>query len=489
MYMGDTLTFEMSDNYRELAAADSIDRRQLLRMLGASGTVALAGCSGGGDGGDGGSDGGDGGSDGGDGGSDGGTPSGEPLAAERIGYESAENSMDYWTQKDFIQTAENSNLADVHESFLTTWAENHPDWMLNVEIQTSLEQFKTQLLQANAAGNAPPMSECDSFWVPQFYGNLSSVDEAMEEYDDWYPFVEEVAKNNGSWRAVWQNTDCRALYYRKDLIDEYADGEPPRTWDELVSVGQDIVDNEDMNGYMYNGGRWEATTFDNLAHFWALGGTLVNDEGAPVLDQEENRQALIDVMSWFKRTIDSGITPQRVANINDYVQLREAALNDQTAMFLGGNWQISTMKSLVDEEVWSNWKVAPIPQQSADIAATGVGGWTKAVFTDNEEERQAAVDLYSQFTSAENMARRCREGGFLPTRQSVFQNNEFFSENEYFQVYSSLLEDGKARPGYPIYTTISNEWQVAAGKVITGQASPEDAAQTMINNVNSEYDG
>jgi len=59
------------------------------------------------------------------------------------------------------------------------------------------------------------MSECDSFWVPQFYGNLSPVDEAMAEYDDWYPFVENVAKNDGSGERVWQNTDCRALYYRQ----------------------------------------------------------------------------------------------------------------------------------------------------------------------------------------------------------------------------------------------------------------------------------
>ncbi|MDS0295417.1 extracellular solute-binding protein [Halogeometricum luteum] len=476
----------MASNHEESDPAESINRRRLLGLMGLGGAVALAGCSGGNDGsgnGGGGSTG-DGSESGG-----GGSPSGEPLGSERIGYSSASNTVNYWTQEDFIHTAENTNLGSVHEGMLTTWAEEHPDWKINVQIQTNLEQFKTKLLQANASNNAPPMSEVDSFWVPQFYGDLASVDEAMQEYDDWYPFVENVAKNEGSWRAVWQNTDCRALYYRKDLLDEYNEGNPPETWDELVDVGSAIADGENMNGYMYNGGRWEATTFDNLAHFWALGGTLIDDQGAPVLDESENRSALVEVMKWFKRTIDSGITPQRVANINDYAQLREAALNDQTAMFLGGNWQISTMKSMVDEDVWSNWKVAPIPQKNADIAATGVGGWTKGVFTDDEEQRKVAVDLYSLFTDSGNMAQRCREGGFLPTRQSVFEENEFFSEDEYFQVYSKLLENGRARPGYPIYTTVSSEWQIAAGEVITGQSDPETAVRNMINNVNSEYDG
>jgi len=218
--------------------------------------------------------------------------------------------MNYWTQEDFIHTAENTNLGAVHEELLTTWAEEHPDWQINVQIQTNLEQFKTP--NSSRPTRAGMRRRCPSVTRS---GYPSSTEISRRSTRLW----RSTTTGTRSWRmsrrttafrrAVWQNTDCRALYYRQDLIDEYADGEPPRTWDKLVSVGQDIVDNEDMNAYMYNGGRWEATTFDNLAHFWALGGTLVNDEGAPVLDQEENRQALIDVMARFRRTIDSGITP------------------------------------------------------------------------------------------------------------------------------------------------------------------------------------
>ena len=31
-----------------------------------------------------------------------------------------------------------------------------------------------------------------------------------------------------------------------------------------------------VDGYLFNGGRWEGTTFDNLAHFWSQGGELVD---------------------------------------------------------------------------------------------------------------------------------------------------------------------------------------------------------------------
>ena len=138
-----------------------------------------------------------------------------------------------------------------------------------------------------------------------------------------------------------ENTDCRALYYRKDLIDKYNDGKPPETWDELIKVGKSIKKQENMSGYMYNGGKWEGTTFDNLAMFWAQGGDLVNDQGKPVLGEGKNKEALLNVFKFFKRTVDSGVTPKRVANINDYGILTQGcSQRRETAMFLGGNWQI-----------------------------------------------------------------------------------------------------------------------------------------------------
>jgi len=170
-------------------------------------------------------------------------------------------------------------------------------------------------------------------------------------------------------------------------------------------------------------------------------------------------------MALFRRTIDSGITPSESPTSTTTRSCAEAALNDQTAMFLGGNWQISTMKSMVDEEVWSNWKVARSHSRApTSLRRALAAGRRPCSPTTRKSVRPPSI--YSQFTTAENMALRCREGGFLPTRQTVFEDNEFFRG----RVFPGLLEppeNGQARPGYPIYTTISSEWRVAAGKVIT----------------------
>lgn len=451
-------------------------RRTVVKTAVAGGSTllgSLAGCMGGSNGGQNGSSGGD------------------MVTKNRVGSADAKNSLTHWMLPSASHTAqETPKLAKVYEELLRTWAKDHSDFAMNIQYKTNLEQMKTKLLQAAAKGNAPAMSQVDSFWVPNFTDSLQPVNDAIESPDDWYPFVKDVVQRNGDWKAVWRNTDCRALFYRQDLIDKYNDGTPPKTWEELLSVGGDIAGKEDMAGYMYNGGKWEATTFDHLAMYWAQGGDLIGKQGAPVLDKAKNREALVSVFDFLKRTVDSGVTPKRVANINDYNLLHKAALNGETAMFLGGNWQISSMKQQVDsEKEWKKWKVAEVPQRSADISATGTGGWTVGVFEQDETKRKAATDYAAQFTTKENMGKFCKAGGYLPTRKSVFEEVSFFSEDPYMQTFKKLLENGRARPGVPIYLTISSEWQTAAGKVLTGQASPKQAVNTMIKNVNAEYDG
>lgn len=469
-----------------------LTRRTTLKLgaTGASSTLlaSLAGCtgssgSGSGNGGSGGENDSGGSNDGTSGGS-----SGDLVTKNRIGSADASSTLTHWLLPTASHTQEdNPEHAKVYEEFFKTWAENHGDTKIELEYQTNLEQMKTKLLQSAAKGNAPSMSQVDSFWVPNFTDHLQPVTDAIEDPDDWYPFVKDVMVKDGEWQAVWKNTDCRALYYRQDMMDKYNDGEPPGTWDELISVGQSIAENEDMEGYMYNGGKWEATTFDNLALFWAQGGDLVDDQGNPVLDESGNKEALLNTFGFLKRTIDSGVTPKRVANINDYALLRQAALNGDTAMFLGGNWQISNIKQQVDsQEEAENWQVSKIPQMEADTSSTGTGGWTVGVFEQDDGKRGAATDYAGLFASKENMGEFCKVGGYLPTRKSVFEEVGFFSEDPYMQTFKQLLENGRARPGYPIYLTISSEWQTAAGKVITGQASPKAAVETMIQNVNAE---
>lgn len=408
------------------------------------------------------------------------------VTADRIG--TGDQELVYWAIKAHSHQDENEAFANtIRNDFYAEWAGSHPEYSINYQLQPSYNQFQTKLVQAAAQGNAPDISIADSFWVPNFYDELTPVTDRIDDTDDWFPFVKDVVVQDGEWVTVWQNTDCRALYYRQDMIDEYGSGNPPETWEEVVTVGQDIAENENMSGFMFNGGRWEGTTFDNLAHYWGQGGQILDDNRNLVIDTDENRDRLLNVFQFFQQAVDSGATPQRVASITDYDTLTQAAVNGDTAMFVGGNWQIASIKQDVDD--WENWQVAKIPMRESDMAATGSGGWTQCVFTGDDGLVEAAKDFTTMWVDKDKMATYAREGGYLPTRPSIFEEYEYFSEDPYQQTFGQLLEDSQARPGGQKYSTFSSEFQVATGKVLSGQASPENAVNTLVESVMSQHGG
>ena len=108
--------------------------------------------------------------------------------------------------------------------------------------------------------------------------------------------------------GLWHETDCRVLFYRKDLVPA-----PPRTWDELLDTASRVAREQKMSGYLYNAGRWEATVFDHLAMFWAQGGELVDRDGRPTVGDEPNRRAMLRVLGFLRDTIQRGASPRSSA--------------------------------------------------------------------------------------------------------------------------------------------------------------------------------
>ncbi|MGO7859864.1 ABC transporter substrate-binding protein, partial [Rhizobium ruizarguesonis] len=75
----------------------------------------------------------------------------------------------------------------------------------------------------------------------------------------------------------------------------------------------------------FNVGRWEGTTFDWLANYWALGGKLVDDSGKPVFCEGENKEKFLKALNYFKYLVDSGAAPKRVSTIANYDDMNAAA--------------------------------------------------------------------------------------------------------------------------------------------------------------------
>ena len=455
----------------------SLTRREALAAGGTASAIALAGCAGIGNG-------------------DGTSQFGEsdPLVThERFGK--GATALTYQTstfytpiESESDQPAAAPALKTQHEE----WAENNPDYRVEVSYP-AFGEWKNNLLTSAAEGNAPDGSTLDSKWVADFYEYLEPLNEYVEDTDDFFPFVRETAMRDGDLLAAWKYTGCRCLYYRQDILDTYNDGSPPTTWEELLTVGQDIVENEDMDAYMFQ----TSAALGNLPYFWSSGGTLVNDAGAPVLDQDDNRAALVAALGFIQDLVDTGVTPQRVASIEEVEALPREGRAGNLAMFVGNNDQIErNLKNPIeqDDEIpddrWQRWNVAKIPRPAGGEHTTGVGGWTEGAFTEgNSGEAAAMKEFIARFVEPEAMGRYCEAAALLPTRESVFDDSDLYDpDTPYQDQFREFLQDGVARPARPIYSTIESEYVVAIENVVTGQSDPESAADTMITNVNEEYE-
>ena len=405
----------------------------------------------------------------------------------RIGRPDAPTTLTVWAQQDYSHLAARPAIADTFTAIFEEWARTRPDVQLRLSVMPALELHKAKLQLAAQAGRLPDIASIDSFWMPLFLagGYLQPLNDDWPEEDrrDFLPFtISTLSDASGRVFGLWHETDCRVLFYRRDLVPT-----PPRTWDELIDVASRVARERHIAGYLYNAGRWEATVFDHLAMFWGQGGELVDGEGRPIFGEPPHRERMLRLFEFLRETVRSGASPTSVLASNDYQQLTAAATAGDVAMFLGGNWQLNDLRAGLRAEDFANWEIAPIPRANGATASTGTGGWVWVVFTRDRERRRAAVEFIRDVERRDHAARISMATGHLPARRSVYRDYPFFSRDRWYQRFGEMLRYGRARPLVAVYPAISQALQIAIGDVISGAQAPDAAVDRAFDAARAEH--
>jgi len=405
----------------------------------------------------------------------------------RIGRPDAPTTLTVWAQQDYSHLAARPAIADTFTAIFEDWARTRPDVQLRLSVMPALELHKAKLQLAAQAGRLPDVASIDSFWMPLFLagGYLQPLNDDWPEEDrrDFLPFtISTLSDASGRVFGLWHETDCRVLFYRRDLVPT-----PPRTWDELIDVASRVARERHIAGYLYNAGRWEATVFDHLAMFWGQGGELVDGEGRPIFGEPPHRERMLRLFEFLRETVRSGASPTSVLASNDYQQLTAAATAGDVAMFLGGNWQLNDLRAGLRAEDFANWEIAPIPQANGATLSTGTGGWVWVVFTRDRERRRAAVEFIRDVERRDHAARISMATGHLPARRSVYRDYPFFSRDRWYQRFGEMLRYGRARPLVAVYPAISQALQIAIGDVISGAQAPDAAVDRAFDAARAEH--
>ncbi|MEO8501170.1 MAG: extracellular solute-binding protein [Vicinamibacteria bacterium] len=393
----------------------------------------------------------------------------------RIGRADAPIVISMWAQQDYSHLAAREDVAKVFTGIFKEWARARPDVRIDVSVMPALELHKAKLMMAAASNRLPDVASIDSFWMPLFLegGQVKPLDPYWPAADraDFLPFAIDTLKDAaGHVYGLWHGTDCRVLYYRKDLVPV-----PPQTWAELIEVASRISREKKIAGYIFNAGRWEATVFDHLPMFWAQGGELVDGAGEPVFGLPGNREKMISVLQFLHDTVAKGASPRSVLANNDYQQLSSAAIAGDVAMFLGGSWQFRDMQPSLTPEQFAQWEIAPMPQRMPGVVSTGVGGWVWVSFAKDPLRQKVASELIQFIESSKNVGLISLPAHMLPVRRSVYRDFPYFREDPFQARFGEWLVHARARPAVRIYPTISERLQVAIGYAISGEKTPEQA--------------
>ena len=396
-------------------------------------------------------------------------------APDRIGLASAPNKLVVRLTGDSPGNPD-ATLAKGYTDLFVAFIKKHPDWQLTMQIETTdIGTEQAKMLEQAKAGNAPDCAAVDSFVLGQFKANnvLSDFTPyfSKEEVADLFPFVRDgISGADGKIYAWWWDTDLRVLYRNKSIVPD-----APATWDDLKKAALASKD-KGMEGVLFNGGRWEGTTFDWLANYWSLGGKLVDDKGTPVFGDAANKPNFLKAVNYFKDLVDSGAAPKRVSTIVNYDEFNAAAAAGTTALFIGGSWQYAQLKTTLDADAFANWTFSSIPGPTADVHKTGTGGWTLASFSKDAKKVEMCANLVRDVYMGPANALEQQ----LPTRASLFAQYPVFATDAN-KIFAATLKDGQARPGAPVYPAISDQIQIMMGDVLSGAKTPDAAIDAAYN--------
>lgn len=267
------------------------------------------------------------------------------------------------------------------------------------------------------------------------------------------------------------------LYYRKDLLEKYG-FEPPETWEDLEKIAQTIqqeerkIGHKKLWGYCFQGKAYEGLTCNALEFIDSYkGGNIVEKDGTISINNERAAVALRRLSSWIGNIVPTGAL--------NYEQEDCRGIFQSGNLIFMRNWAYAW--PLLNQEgspVAGKVGIIPLPKGGTDGKHTGIiGAWNLGVSIYSKRKKDA-VDLLLFLTSEEELKRRALEGGYFPTRTSLYEDPEVIAISPIVEIMVQMLPEALARPASQSgkkYNQVSSIFWNAVHSVLGNKSSPEKA--------------
>ena len=366
-----------------------------------------------------------------------------------------------------------------------TWAENTGNQVTVIATPNSSTERLALYQQQLAAGSSGiDVYVIDVVWPGVLAGFLLDLTPFVDQEITGAHLPQIIANNTveGKLVAMPFYTDVGILYYRSDLLEKYGYSAPPETWEELTEMAEKIQAGERQSnrqfwGLVFQGAAYEGLTCNALEWVDSYGGgTIVNSEGEITVNNPGALRGISQASSWIGKIAPAGVMSYTEEEARGVFQAGNAAfMRNWPYAYALAQSQESPVRGLVG--------IAPLPK--GDVPGgkpTGtLGGWQLAVskFSTHPEE---AADLVIYMTGQEEQKRRAIEASLLPTYPEIYRDQEVLAANPMMAMVYEPLTNAVARPSRVVkgkYNQVSSAFWSAVHQVLSGQAKPEAALQSL----------
>ncbi len=364
-------------------------------------------------------------------------------------------------------------------------------------------EYKNEFVLASEAGEAPDIilsgHEDIGAWAPAGY--IIPLDEqiaAHAAFEDIVPTLWESQKYDGQLWGVPQDAEARPIFFSKLLISdlgwsqEEIDSLPERvaagefTFADLIATAQEAVDEgvvEAGNGFWHRTGNGP----DWLIWYYGQGGEVLTDDGELVFDRDAALAALQLIASFP----ELGITRPDMIGLDGNVVNENIASTESVLFFQGGTWN------------WANWAInyaaeqggndyllenmglILFPAMNADVGPVTLTHPLSYMVSSASDNPDVAMALIAAVTTPEANNRHAIDSFHLGILNAQLENadyagNQAISQAHYMLDYTTNI------PNDPGWNAWSNAWWLAIQAAETGEATPEEAVELAVSQLQNE---
>lgn len=362
-----------------------------------------------------------------------------------------------------------SDIRAMTEEFL----KENPD--IDVKLSfVAYEELHDKIVVAAASGAGTyDVILVDCIWPAEFAeaGWLLDVTDRLPEEDraDIFPEVlSSVTYKGRLYGMPWLN-DWEYFFYNKKMLEEVG-AQPPTYWTEVIDISrklkeQGVVEYPIIDAW----GQGEAVVIQWLQYVHAMGGTLFDQAGNPVMNQGKPLEALEFMVQYMQEGL---FNPACIESF--YEEVRRVFSAGQSAFGLNWTYMYNLANDPQESQIAGDAVIAIIPGfPDGKRSATCNGGMGLSILTSSSHPDEAWK--YVRYLASREIQKKYSQNA-LPIWKSLYEDPELIAQQpEVVKVAKEQIHYIFDRPQVPWYSEFSLIMSEELQSALTGAKTPKQA--------------